>query len=171
MIEQHTHQWTQVEKLAELVRLDYDATLRAMHGFVQTAGQIRGVGVAAWGVVVGLAVRDTSWELSALSAGLIAVFAYADAYHAALYRRTFSRAVRLEALLDEYLNYLGIDAGDEEAEIRLLSKLETHRFGMNRSLGNLTFANMVNARPRAIFRFVYPGMLGVTVMLALIYAL
>jgi hypothetical protein len=170
MIEPSTHQRSELETLADLIRLDYDATLRAMHSFVQTAGQIRGIGVAAWGVVLGLAVRDTSWELSVLAASLIAMFAYADAYHAALYRRAFSRAVRLETLLDDYLNCLGIDAGDEEAEIRLLSKLETHRFGMNRSLGKLTVGSLLNARPLAIFRFLYPGVLGVSLALVLIYA-
>jgi hypothetical protein len=75
----------QIDRLVELVRLDYDATLRTMQGFIQTAGQIRAAGIAAWGVVIGFALRDESWEISLLATGLVLIFAYADAYHSALY--------------------------------------------------------------------------------------
>jgi hypothetical protein len=44
-------------QLVELVRLDYDATLRALNGFMTTGSQLRGIGVAAWGVVLGHPLR------------------------------------------------------------------------------------------------------------------
>lgn len=160
----------QLERLVELIRVDYDATLRAMQGFIQTAGQVRAAGIAAWGVVLGLAIRDASWELAALTAALVLIFGYADAFHAALYRRSFSRAVSLETLLDAYVDHLGIDAGDEEAEVRLLAKLETHRFGMNRNLGKLTPQNLVNAAPRVVFRGIYPALLLTSCALVVVYA-
>lgn len=160
----------QIDRLVELVRLDYDATLRAMHGFVQTGGQIRAAGIAAWGVVVGLALRDTSWELAVLTLGLVLIFGYADAFHAALYRRAFSRAVNLETLLDAYINVLGIDADDDEAEAQLLAKLETHRFGMNRSLGKLTWHHFLGASPRAVFRGIYPALLVTSSALVVVFA-
>jgi hypothetical protein len=161
----------QLERLVDLVRLDYDATLRTMQGFVQTAGQIRAAGVAAWGVVLGFALRDESWELALLATALVLIFAYADAYHSALYRRSFSRVIRLESLLDAFLDQLGIDAGDEDAESRLLARLETHRFGMNRSLGDLTVRNLVDARPYVVFRAIYPALFAASCVLILLYAL
>jgi hypothetical protein len=165
------HGQEQIERLVELVRVDYDATLRTMQGFIQTAGQIRAAGIAAWGVVLGFALRDQSWELSSLAVALVLIFAYADAYHSALYRRAFSRVIHLESLLDAVLDHLGIDAGDEEAQARLLGRLETHRFGMNRSLGALTARNLTEARPHVVFRLIYPALMATSSAVVLIYAL
>jgi hypothetical protein len=161
---------TQLERLAELVRVDYDATLRAMHSFIETGGQLRAAGIAAWGVVLGFAIRDASWEVAVLTAALVLIFVYADAYHAALYRRSFTRATQLETLLDAYLNHLGIDDGDEDAEAELLARFKTHRFGMNRSLGKLSFRQMLKARPAVVFRVIYPTLLIISIALATLYA-
>jgi len=158
-------------QLVDLIRLDYDSALRAMSGFVGAGAQIRALGVAAWGVVLGLAVRDESALLAGLALLLVALFAYGDAYHAALYRRALSRAITLEGLLDAYLDRLGIDAEDPEALLRTRAKLETHRFGMYRTLKPLKPRDLIVARPRPIFWVIYPAVCAATVAFIIVYSI
>ena len=158
-------------QLVDLIRVDYDSTLRAISGFVTSGSQIRGVGIAAWGVVLGLAVRGGSALLAGLALVLVALFAYADAYHAALYRRALSRAINLEGLLDAYLDRLGIDADDAEAISRTRAKLETHRFGMYRTLKPLKRRDYIDARPHPIFWVIYPSLVVATVAILVYYAI
>jgi hypothetical protein len=157
-------------ELVGLIKVDYDAALRAISGFVSTGGQLRGIGVAAWGVVIGLAVRDESALLAGLAMTLVVIFAYADAYHAALYRRALRRAITLEELLDTYLDRLGIDYDDEDAVQRALAKLETHRFGMYHTLRPLRIRDLVLARPRVVFWLVYPGLVFAALAATIVYA-
>lgn len=157
------------QKLVDLVRADYDATLRAMTGFVGAGAQIRSVGIAAWGVLLGLAVRDESAALALLALVILLLFAYGDAYHAALYGRSLSRAIHLETLLDSYLERLGIEAENPEAIARTRAKLETHNFGMYRALKPVTRREVLAARPRPIFRYIYPAICAVTVVFIVFY--
>lgn len=158
-------------ELVDLVRLDYDAALGSISGFASSGAQLRGIGTAAWGVVLGLAVRDESALLAGLAAVLLVLFAYGDAYHGALYRRSLSRAISLEGLLDAYVDRLGIDAEDPEARLRLRARLETHRFGVHRTLKPVRTTDLLKARPRLVFRAIYPALLVATVAAALVYAL
>jgi hypothetical protein len=158
-------------ELVDLIRLDYDATLRAMTGFVGAGTQIRAIGIAAWGLVLGLGVRDESALLVGLALLLVALFAYGDAYHASLYRRALSRAINLEGLLDAYVDRLGIEAEDAEAILRTRAKLETHRFGMHRTLRPLKARDLLSARPRPIFWAIYPAISAATIALIVIYTI
>lgn len=158
-------------QLVDLVRLDYDATLRALTGFVTVGNQIRAIGMAAWGVVIGLGVRGESPLLVGLALLLVLLFAWGDAYHAALYRRALSRAISLEGLLDAYMDRLGVEAEDAEAVLRTRAKLETHRFGMHRSLRPLKPRDLISARPRPIFRGIYPAVSAVTIALMIFYSI
>jgi hypothetical protein len=155
--------------LAEVIRLDYDATLRVLAGFVSTANQTRSIGVAAWGVVLGFAVRDESTLLALLAAALLTVFALTDAYHAALYRRALGRAIALEGMLDGWIDRLGIDADDSDAVASERARLETHRFGVHRSLKRPGVRDFLRASPRLIFWFVYPVLLLGSLAAALAY--
>lgn len=147
------------EALVELLRTDYDATLRALSGFVTTGGQIRAIGTAAWAVVVSLAVNKDSAALCVLAAALVVVFAYADAYHAALYRRTLSRAIAIEELFDIWLNRLGIEADEPDAVEQARAGLEMHRFGVQKALRRPELKDLLDARPFAVFRGMYPVLL------------
>jgi hypothetical protein len=170
----HEAEYTPVDdqelSLVELVRLDYDATLRALSGFVTTGGQIRAIGAAAWAVVLGLAVGNESSALSALAAALLVVFAYADAYHAALYRRALGRAITIESLLDGWIDRLGIDADDPDAVQRTRAKLEMHRFGVQRALRRPKVADLVAARPRVVFWAMYPAFFLTSIIALVVFA-
>jgi hypothetical protein len=156
-------------ELVDLVRLDYDATLRAVSSLITTAGQIRTIGIAAWGVVLGLAVGSDSLPLALVDCVLVLVFAYGDAYHAALYRRALGRAVQIESLLDERIDQLGIDADDPDAIARTRAKFEMHRFGVQRSLRRPGVRDLFAARPRVVFWAVYPMLLLISLVAAVTY--
>ena len=156
-------------ELVDLIRIDYDAALRAIAGFVGTSAHIRAIGIAVWGVVIGVAVRDESALLAGVALALIVVFAYGDAYHAALYRRALARAISIESLLDSYLERLGVGADDPDVIFRVRAKLETHRFGFHRTLKPPKLPDLLTARPRVVFSFIYPMIALLTIVLIIVY--
>jgi hypothetical protein len=156
--------------LLDLVRLDYDATLRTMTGVLATGTAIRVAGFAVWGTLAGFGLRDRSWALCLAAVIVVIVFAYADAYHAVLYRHALHRAIAIESMLDGYLNRLGIDAEDDEAVATAISSLETHRFGMYRTMPKLHPREFRDLRPRPIFVAVYPAFVSIAAVIALIVA-
>jgi hypothetical protein len=156
-------------ELVDLVRLDYDATLRAVSSLVATGGQIRAIGIAAWGVVLGLAIGNDSLVLGLVDCALVVVFAYGDAYHAALYRRALNRALTIEGLLDDRIDQLGIDADDPDALERHRARLEMHRFGVQRSLRRPGARDLLAARPRPVFWAVYPTLFVIALVAAIAY--
>lgn len=121
-------------QLVVLIRADYDATQRALSGFVTSGGQLRAIGIGAWGVVFAVAISAQSSLVAVIAALLAAGFAIIDGYHSALYRQTLQRARALEDLLGDYHNSLGIHAADPRQVLRARAKLEQHRFGVHRDM-------------------------------------
>jgi hypothetical protein len=155
--------------LVDLIRVDYDATLRALSSFVSTGGQIRTIGVGLWGVLFGLAIQRGSLSLALVATAVSAIFAYGDAFHSALYRATVSRAIRLEMLLDDYVDRLGIDADDANAVLRTRAKLEMHRFGVQKAIKRPGWRALVAGRPHFVFRAMYPTFFAVSVAVSVAY--
>ena len=156
--------------LVDLIKLDYDVTLRTISGVLATETAIRVAGFAAWAATTGLGIDARSWAVCAAGAALLALFMYVDAHHAALYGRALHRAIRLEKMLDAYADRLGIDADDEDAVLRAIATLETHRFGIYRTMPRTHSRELVKARPHAIFRALYPALLAISVVAAFIVA-
>lgn len=129
------HPPDEVERqLVDLVRGDYDATQRALSGFVTSGGQLRAIGIGAWGVVFAVAVQSESRLVACIAALLAAGFAVIDGYHSALYRQTLKRARTLEELLGNYYSSLGISAANPRKVLRARAALEQHRFGVHRNM-------------------------------------
>jgi len=146
--------------LVDLVRYDYDVTLRTIQSVLATGMSLRAAGFAAWGVILGVGVNDHSWSFCLFAAFIALLFGYIDLLHATLYRRALARATRLESLLDAYGDRLGIDADNEAAVLRVQARLELHKFGVFRTMprkGTSTLRQQYwRARPAAVFRVVYP---------------
>lgn len=159
------------EALLDLVKTDYDATLRTMTGVVATGAAIRAAGFATWAALLGIGMRDESWTLCALAGVIVCLFAYADAYHAAIYRSVLHRAITIESTLDRYLDRLGIDADDEDAVQGAIAGLEVHRFGVYRTMRRVTRQELTRARPRPVFVALYPALLFAATLAALITGL
>lgn len=156
--------------LMELIRLDYESTTSALTGFVSVGNQVRGIGIGAWSVLLGLAVSAKSAALALLAIAILVVFATSDAYHAALYRRALGRAIALESLIDGWVDRLGIDADDPSAIARIRARLEMHRFGVQRGLKRPSWRDLLAARPHVVFRSVYPALVVMSITTAAAYA-
>lgn len=157
--------------LVDLIKVDYDAALRTMTGVVATGAAIRAAGFAAWAALLGIGVRDESWELSVLAGVIVCLFLYADAYHAAIYRALLHRAISIESIMDRYLDRLGIDAEDDEAVDGAVAALEVHRFGVYRTMRRVTWRELTKARPYPVFRVIYPTLLATAALGSLISAI
>jgi hypothetical protein len=122
------------QQLVELVMADYDSTQRALAGFVTSGGQLRAIGIAAWGVVFAQALQSRSVTVSVFAVMLPLVFAVGEGYYSALYRQALGRVRAIEALLGEYHNSLGIHASNPNKVARAVAALEQHRFGVHRDM-------------------------------------
>lgn len=149
--------------LLEMVRYDYDVTLRTIHSVLAVGMSLRAAGFAAWGVVLGVGVNDHSWPFCLLAALLAVLFGYIDLIHATLYRRALARAAEIEALLDAYVDRLGIDSEDDSAIVTTMARLELHKFGIYRTMPRTSpwriWPQYRRARPPAVFRVVYPALI------------
>lgn len=159
------------DHLVGLVKLDYDATLRALSGFVTAAAAVRAVGIGTWGVLIGLAVRDNNQPLCLLAAGATLMFAFIDAYHSALYRRVLSRAIWIESLLNDYAETLGIYADDHDTVDDVRARLEMHPFGVNRTMRRMAFTDLFDAQPWPVFMVLYPVLVIVSLAVFAGYAI
>lgn len=120
--------------LVDLVRVDYDATHRALAGFVSSGSQLRAVGIAVWGVLYAAGLAAHSLAVVATAVALLLAFMVADGYYSALYRQTLGRSRNIEALLGDYHNAIGIHRGDERRLVRAVAALEQHAFGVHRGM-------------------------------------
>jgi hypothetical protein len=128
--------------LLDLVKADYEATHRALAGFVASGGQIRAIGIAVWGVLFAAALQTESSAIAALAIGLAIAFAIADGYYSTLYRDTLVRSRAIESLIGDYANSLGIHADSKRKVELAIAAMEQHRFGVHREM------RPVNATPR-----------------------
>jgi len=162
------------KNLVDLVRLDYDATLRTVQGVLSTGVSIRAAGFAAWGVVLGVGVNADSWPFCLLASIVALLFGYVDLIHATLYRRALARATELESLLDSYVDRLGIDADDEAAIIKTMARFEMHKFGVYRTMPRMSpwriWTPYKRARPAAVFWVIYPALIVVGLVATLVVA-
>jgi len=146
--------------LVDLVRYDYDVTLRTIQSVLATGMSLRAAGFAAWGVILGVGVNNHSWAFCLFAAFISFLFGYIDLIHATLYRRALARATQLESLLAAYGDRLGIDSENETAVVRTVARLELHKFGVYRTMprkGSTTLRRQYwRARPAAVFRVAYP---------------
>jgi hypothetical protein len=101
---------------------------------VTSGGQLRAVGIAAWGIVFAASLQARSVTIAILAAALAMAFAVVDGYHSALYRQTLERAREIEGLLGDYHKTLGIHAATNREIVRTRAKLEQHRFGVHREM-------------------------------------
>lgn len=162
------------QALVDLVRYDYDVTLKTIHSVLATGMSLRAAGFAAWGVVLGVGINNDSWAFCFFAVVIALLFGYIDLIHATLYRRALARATRLESLLAAYFDRLGIDSENDASIARTLARLELHKFGVYRTLPRdrpLSFFRQYGrARPAAVFRVVYPALIAAAAVATIVVA-
>lgn len=144
------------KELLRLVELDYARTSKFIEGLVATGATLRGWAITIWLAVLGVAFDRNTWELAALAAIVILVFAVVDGYHAWLYREAFEHARSLERISSSYYKSLGRGADDPDAKLDLREELEAHRFGLYANLRRFAPRTLLHARPAVFFWFLYP---------------
>jgi hypothetical protein len=120
--------------LIKLLELDYEASHRALDGFVSSASQLRAIGMAVWGVMYAAALAAHSVWVAAFAVLLLPAFAVADGYYSTLYRQTLERLRDIEKLLDGYHNAVGMYQRDDRRLARALDAIERHSIGVHRNL-------------------------------------
>lgn len=126
--------WDREGRLLDLVKTDYEATHRALAGFVTSASQLRAVAIAAWGVIYAAALTTKSVSVAVVGTLLLLAFLVADGYYSALYRQTLRRSRKIEGVLHRYHQAIGIQHRNRRRVARAVAELEQHAVGVHREM-------------------------------------
>jgi hypothetical protein len=145
------------EELSEQMRLvdaDYDRTSKFVDALVAASSASRGWAITLWVALVGFGFDHRVWTLALVAAVAIAVFAVADSYYAALYKKALERAVNLEATTGKYFTYLALGSADTDMLTNLTTSLKTFAFGPLTHITRVGFSDRLKAIP-GIFVWTY----------------
>jgi len=137
-----------------LVDADYDRTSKFVDALVAASSASRGWAIALWVALVGFGFDHRAWTLALVAAVAIAVFAVADSYYAALYKKALERAVNLEATTGKYFTYLVLGSHDSDMLTNLMTTLKTFAFGPLTHITTVTVKDRLKAIP-GIFVWTY----------------
>jgi hypothetical protein len=158
------------KELIRIVELDYERTSKFIEGVIGTSATIRGLLVTAWVAVITLAFDTSRWALAAVSFAIVVIFGLLDAYHSWLYQQALGHAAELEEVSQTYYGALALGADDPDAEFDLQVALQTHRFGIYSNLHRFSAGDLREVRPRIFFAVLYPALLAVSIISAVILA-
>ncbi len=144
-----------------LVELDYEHTNDFIKGVVATGATLRGLALTIWLGLVGFAVQQSRWELSALAAFVAVMFLALDGYHGWLYEEALKHARAAETVTSRYYDALSRGDDDEDALLDFREELRFHRFGLFSNLHPFVWRDLLEARPRLLYRLLYPALVGV----------
>jgi hypothetical protein len=157
------------KELIRVVELDYERTGQFINGVVTTGATIRGWAVTIWVAIVGIAFNRSIWELGLLAALVALVFLLLDGYHSWLIGEAQRHVNTLERVSAAYFNSLR-RPDDEDRVMDLRAKLDGYRFGLYRNFKIFRFRDLLYARPRVVFRFFYPFLVGIGILAAILIA-
>ena len=158
-----------VQKMLDLVELDYSQTSEFVRGVLGTATAVRGWAITIWLALAGFSVQQDEWFLSALGVIVAAGFYVIDAYHLNLYRRGLGHLQALERLYADYYGALARSEFHPDALDEFLIDLETHRFGFYRRLGPFRLRQSIVHGPR-VFVALYGVLIAISAVLAVVEA-
>jgi phosphate/sulfate permease len=151
-----------------LVELDYDKTNDFIKGVVGTGALLRGSAITVWLALIGFAFQQSLMELAIFSAVVVLVFLIVDGYYGWLYAQAATHLRAVEKVTSTYYNALSRGEDDDDALHDFQQELRFHRFGLFLNLrSKLKWTFLREARPRVIYRVVYPFMLGVAIAAAI----
>jgi phosphate/sulfate permease len=151
-----------------LVELDYDKTNDFIKGVVGTGALLRGSAITVWLALIGFAFQQSLMELAIFSGVVILVFLIVDGYYGWLYAQAATHLRAVEKVTSTYYNALSRGEDDDDSLHDFQQELRFHRFGLFLNLrSKLKWTFLREARPRVIYRIVYPLMLGVSIAAAI----
>ncbi|MDQ6614395.1 MAG: hypothetical protein M3083_06535 [Actinomycetota bacterium] len=153
-----------------LVEVDYDHTNDFIKSVISTGATLRGLALTIWLGLVGFAVQQSLWELSALAALVAVIFLAVDGYHGWLYEEALQHARAAEKVTSRYYDSLSRGEDDEDALLDFREELRFHRFGLFSNLHPFVWRDLLEARPKLLYRLLYPSLFGVAALVTVLVA-
>lgn len=164
-------------ELVRLVELELEGMRALVSSVLSTGNTVRVAGIAVWSAAMGGAIVNDEPLLALLGVVALSGFAIVDAYHGHLYASVLAELVRNERILGRYYALCGRYAGDSRRTATLDELLASRSFGIHtklrrrphasasRLLTALGVQQLRDARPRIVFRRLYPTLvlLGIAV--------
>lgn len=151
-----------------LVELDHEKTNEFIKGVVGVGGALRASAVTVWLALLGFAFQQSLAALALLAAVVVVVFMLVDGYHGWLYAQAATHVRAVERVTAAYYAALGSGGGEDEESVRAFREaLRAHRFGFSDMRATMKPTFLWEARPKLVYRLVYPLLL----VLALVAAL
>jgi hypothetical protein len=157
-----------VDEAIRLVEVDYERTAKFIESVIGISAAVRGLAITVWLGLVGFAFDRHLWELAAAGLIAIGIFAVVDAYHGWLYDEALFHAQSLELISSAYYKTLMRGPSDTDAVDDFRARLESHSFGLYLNLRKFGFRDLRYARPRIVFRTLYPGLAVISVIAAVL---
>jgi hypothetical protein len=159
------------KELVRLVERDYDQTSEFIRSVIGTTSTTRGWAVTVWLALLGVSIQQSNPALALLAGFILIPFGLLDAYHSWLYSEALDHARGLERLAASY--YLALEKGEDDEDLVLdfEERLGAHSFGLYRNFKRFQLPEIRAARPRLVFAYFYPGLLGAALLAALLLLL
>jgi hypothetical protein len=119
---------TEIDKLVELVKFDYEHSLGFIDGVVRVSIGIRTIAMAGCLALLVAAVQTGQAYVAGFACAAALALGAQDAYHGWLYAEARQRISEMEKLLDSYYRLVQGSASTSR-ERELLKRLRRHRFG------------------------------------------
>jgi hypothetical protein len=149
---------SQIERLAEWVKFDYERTMETLDGTVRVSANVRTLAIAVWTGLIAAAIQVAEWRLAIVGVWAVAIFALLDGYHGWLYRQCSERAYQMEGLLARC--YKLLQRREESHEVdSVLAKLRQHKYGQLTNFSKHTWGFYFRAKPYVVYWLLYPVLL------------
>jgi hypothetical protein len=155
----------EIEQLVELLKFDYEQTMGVVDGTVRVCSNVRTLAIAVWTGLIAAEVQVSDGKLAIVAAASVVLFAVLDGYHGWLYKQSSARAYGMEGLLGDYYKLLQRRVESHEVN-RLLTKLRQHKYGQLRHFAKHSWGFYFQAKPYAVYWFLYPALLILAVVVA-----
>jgi hypothetical protein len=105
--------------------------------------------------LLSLAFDRHLWEVGALAAVFVLIFAFIDAYDCSLYSQGLDHAQHIEKVLQRYYDSMTVGKDDPEVIDLFETELEAYMFGLISNFVRFRLSSLKQARPRLVLVFLY----------------
>lgn len=136
-------------EVVRIIEVDHKATTELIARLTTLRGGLRGILVALFSTLLGLAIAQQSWLIAAIGIPVIAAGLFAESRTDFLVRLAHNRSVRLEHKIQTYISAV-IETGvvGDDARRKFQREVDTFQFGTSRSLRGISAKNALKASLR-----------------------
>jgi hypothetical protein len=160
-----TNPWEAMQRLVDDDLERGDTFIRSV---TTTSAAIRGLGVTLWAAAMSAAAASRYGGWALVGAITTAAFALVDAYHSSVTNVAAIHVRTLEQITQAQHDSLARGEDEPEFVLEYHSKLLAHRFALYTFFPRITKRDLRRSTPVPIFRALYPALIGVAVIMAVI---